>query len=220
MRHWFFVSLALALCVFLASPLAAQPEKGRWGPAVWSGGATVGPVASTLSGDLILSDETRWGPIVGAWLQYWATDNLAVSFEVNYVQKGATNVITARADTVTNLALGYLEFPIVVRGALGLGSGFELSGHLGVAAGINTSTSSQVNGIGVPLPDTLRVLQQTEFTFPVGAGLAYYLNDRRSVFALDMRYSLGITDVFAETGIKSQAWELLIRYGVRFGHGD
>jgi hypothetical protein len=141
---------------------------------------------------------------------------------VNYVQKGATDILTARAapDTITNLTLGYLEFPIVVTGALGLGAGFELSAHGGVAAGINTATSSQVNGIGVPLPDTLRVLQQTEFSVPLGAGLAYYLNDKRSVFSLTGRYSLGVTDVFKGTGIKTQTWEVLVRNGVRFGYGD
>ena len=81
MKRWFFATLALALCVSLAVPAAAQKDKGRWGPGVWSGGATVGPVASDLTGDAIESSQTRWGPIVGAWLQYWATDNLAVSFE-------------------------------------------------------------------------------------------------------------------------------------------
>ena len=55
---------------------------------------------------------------------------------------------------------------------------------------------------------------------PVGAGLAYYLNDKRSVFAIDARYSVGANDVFKSSGVKVDAWEILIRYGVRFGQGD
>jgi hypothetical protein len=59
MRRWLPISLALTLSVLLANPVLAQREKGRWGGDVWSGGGTVGPVASNLSGDLIGSSETH-----------------------------------------------------------------------------------------------------------------------------------------------------------------
>jgi hypothetical protein len=179
-------------------------------------------VASGLRGDIIVSSETRWGPIVGAWLQHWVSDNFAVGFEVNYIQKGGLNVVTQATDrdTLTDLTLGYLEFPLIVRGALGLGAGFELSGHLGLAFAINTATSAKVNGIGVALPDTLKATQQTTFNVPVGAGLAWYLNDKRSVFSVDARYAVGVNDVFKDSGVKADAWEFLVRYGVRFGEGD
>lgn len=53
-----------------------------------------------------------------------------------------------------------------------------------------------------------------------GGGAGLHLNDKRSVFSLTGRYSVGVTNVFKETGIKTQTWEILVRYGVRFGYGE
>lgn len=159
-------------------------------------GVSGGAAYQKISG-LSSSTDYAWGGIGGLWASWSPVSRSIGRFEANYVRKGSASI-----------RLDYVEIPILVGGSSGLGDG-GLRGALytGLAMGINVSCST--SNILVDC-DRARTF---DWGWPIGGMIGKWGFDQRLV-ALDVRYSLGFSNIFENRSAENRGWQFKLMIGV------
>jgi len=156
-----------------------------------TGGATVGD----LRGGSVNTD-SRWGGTVGITAGVRSWSYMVTQLEASWVQKGGGDV-----------RLDYIEVPLlfgtVVQNPGGRAA--RLYTGIGVAFPIGCSAGSAANL-------ACDVDRKTEFAWPFGLQLGQWVSEGRFV-AIDVRYSLGLTDAFKSLFPNNRSWQFRLMIG-------
>jgi len=156
-----------------------------------TGGATVGD----LRGGSVNTD-ARWGGTVGITAGVRSWSYMVTQLEASWVQKGGGDV-----------RLDYIEVPLLfgtvvqnpggraVRLYTGIGVAFPIACSAGTAAGLACDVD-----------------RNTEVAWPFGVQLGQWI-DRGRVVAIDVRYSLGLTDAFKTLFPSNRSWQFRLIIG-------
>jgi hypothetical protein len=208
MKRWLASVSVLLLLALLAQPADAGRDPER----PWSVGVSAGVNLSEASGDSTLSTDGRWGPIFGGFVNYRVTPLLVVALEVNWLLKGSTDMFTASGDTLSDVRASYLEFPLTLNLLIPAGENWDLGVYAGVGYAFQTDISARnLQGVRVYLSE-----KENEWNIPLGAGFAYYFPGSGQAVGLDLRYSIGMSDIAKDFDAKSKSWQLFLRYGFPF----
>jgi hypothetical protein len=183
--------LAAFASLIFAAPATAQQAKF----VALSGGATYGDICCAS-----VNTDSRWGGMAGVMVGMRNWNYAVFTLEGNWVQKGGGNT---RVD--------YIEVPFLIGGTYGSQSG-------GIRARIYTGI-----GIGFPITcNTTSLLVQCDgkkspiWSWPFGVQFGKWTQGG-GIVALDVRYSLGLTDTFQNLFAHDRSWQFRLIVGKRIG---
>ncbi len=190
MKRAVILGLAALGCVALAAtPVRAQQSKFVG----ISGGAT----SSDLEGG-VTNTRSRWGGTAGVFVGYrnWYTIGV---LEANWVQKGGDST-----------RIDYIEVPFLIGGGTTTDSGilFRFYTGLGIAFPIScssTSTSALQN---------CNQKKSPEWAWPIGLLIGKEISGPNFA-AVDVRYSIGISDAFDNSQARNRSWQFRLYLGRR-----
>ena len=185
--------LALAAATGLTVlPADAAAQVGKF--AGISGGAT----SSDMRGG-VTNTSSRWGGTAGVFVGYRTWRTVGV-LEANWVQKGG-------GDT----RIDYIEVPFLIGGATETPSGFLFRVYTGIGIGFPISCSSTSTS-------TLQDCDQKkspEWTWPIGLLIGKSIGDGPTFTAVDVRYSVGLSDTFNGALMANYSWQFRLFVGRR-----
>ena len=117
----------------------------------------------------------------------------ALQIEPMYVQKGGS--ISAGGEE-TNIKLAYLEIPILLKLKIPTPGSITPYVFAGPNIGIALSASAETGNQDTDIKDEIT---STDFALDFGAGVGFKVAPL-IVLVLDARYSLGLSDIFNDTG--------------------
>jgi hypothetical protein len=183
-------ALLFVACLFLgaANPLLAQQRGNKF--IALSGGATVGDLAGGG-----FSTSSRWGGTAGLQGGIRTSRNSVVALEANWVQKGGDNT-----------RLDYIELPLLIGGVGTLADGvWRGRAYAGIGIGFNVACSASGS------VDCDRA-KSTEWALPLGFTFARWTSGG-TLIGVDIRYSLGLSDVLENSTFKNRSWQFRLIVG-------
>ena len=202
--------LAFALVFAAADTAEAQTQPLRLG-------LTAGAVTSSVGGDYYSVGDWKWGFMAGAFGQYHIARQTYIGLEANYVPKGGKRVGFSQGST-QDLNLEYIELPLTI-GYVNRFSGWESNLYIGVAFAfqisckvVPTGTSNSTDCDDAPL---LPSKKTTEWSIPFGFGFAKDMGG--SLLGLDVRYALGLSDIFENSNVRNRSWQFTAKWAVPIG---
>ena len=201
--------IALSLCVAVASPAFAQEEASPWRLGVHAGAAY-----SNLNGDVLTSSDATWGPYAGATAEYFFANSFSVGFEANYLQKGNKKGLIG--NTEFEMSLKYVEIPLILNGYYAFNENWLGSLYAGLAMALKVSCDVRINDD--PQSDCAQSgltgeAESMEWSVPLGGGVVYKFPGKNSLLRLDVRYSIGLSDVVKTLNVTTRTWEFILGYG-------
>ncbi|MGI4874368.1 MAG: porin family protein [Janthinobacterium lividum] len=188
-----FVVATLAL----AASGAAQAQRVRFG-------LKGGPSYTTVVGQHVAGTASKWGFHGGVLVNVKLSERFSLQPEVLYSQKG-----TKGADDSNRINLNYVDLPVLLRVATGLGGLFVVVGpQLGYLAGSDASVGSRT-----PLARVTSDFAGSHRPFDLGyaTGFGYQLANG---LGLGLRYNGGFTHVLkgatAEDTARNSAFQLYL----------
>jgi len=188
-----FVMATLAL----AASSVAQAQNVRFG-------LKGGPSYTTVVGQHVAGAASKWGFHGGVLVNIKLNDRFSLQPEVLYSQKG-----TKGADDSNRINLNYVDLPVLLRVATGLGGLFiEVGPQLGYLAGSNASVGSRT-----PLARVTTDFAGSYPPFDLGyaTGFGYQLPNG---LGLGLRYNGGFTHVLkgatADDTARNSAFQLYL----------
>ena len=188
-----FVIVTLAL----AASDAAQAQNVRFG-------LKGGPSYTTVVGQHVAGAASKWGFHGGVLVNIKLSDRFSLQPEVLYSQKG-----TKGADDSNRINLNYVDLPVLLRVATGLGGLFiEVGPQLGYLAESNASVGSRT-----PLARVTADFAGSYPPFDLGyaTGVGYQLSNG---LGLGLRYNGGFTHVLkgamADDTARNSAFQLYL----------
>jgi hypothetical protein len=188
-----FVMATLAL----AASGVAQAQNVRFG-------LKGGPSYTTVVGQHVAGATSKWGFHGGVLVNIKLNDRFSLQPEVLYSQKG-----TKGADDSNRINLNYVDLPVLLRVATGLGGLFiEVGPQLGYLAGSNASVGSRT-----PLARVTTDFAGSYPPFDLGyaTGFGYQLANG---LGLGLRYNGGFTHVLkgatADDTARNSAFQLYL----------
>jgi hypothetical protein len=181
--------LALAAVVGLTViPATAAAQLGKF--VGISGGAT----SSDMRGGFT-NTSSRWGGTAGVFVGYrnWHTAGV---LEANWVQKGG-------GDT----RIDYIEVPFLIGGATETPSGFLFRVYTGIGIGFPISCSSTL--------EDCNQKKSPEWTWPIGLLIGKSMGNGPTFTAVDVRYSIGLSDTFNNAFSSNYSWQFRLFVGRR-----
>ncbi len=152
------------------------------------GGLVVGGTFTDMNGGGF-NTGSRWGATIGMVVGRRQFERLAVMIEPAWVQKGGKGV--ARFD--------YIEIPLLLGGSLPTPRAIGVLLYSGVSFGVPVGCSSE--SILIRCGNK----SGTEWSWPFGLQLGRPIG-RGAGTAIDVRYSLGLTEAFKGQGVKNRGW--------------
>jgi hypothetical protein len=204
----FVAVLAAAALASQATPAAAQGE--GWG-------LSVGVTGSTLSGDFVTAaGDTKWGFFGGVFGERYLSDNLALNLAVNYSQRGGQGLTGPPSDPVRyDIALNYIELPLLAEILLPLGGTWDLMAYGGIGVAFNVSCKAGfAGGSRESCQDTALGKARTEWSAPVGGGFSYQVGNGDMV-VFEARYSWGLSDAVENVDLRNRGWTFILRLARR-----
>ncbi|MEL7832460.1 porin family protein [Fodinibius sp. Rm-B-1B1-1] len=185
--------LALTIPVILVlSTLMGSEANAQSAPLSW--GFKAGINASTIYGDNVNDVEAQAGFNGGIYLNY-RFNNWSLQPEVFYSMKGAE--LDQGFSGQTDYEFGYLSVPVLVKYHFVTKSSLEPTLYAGPQMGFSLYGDADDQEIDDSLADT-------EFSLAFGGGLdlltAKHPSDFIQKVGLDLRYTLGLTNLFDVTG--------------------
>jgi hypothetical protein len=181
--------LTVVFSLLVASPVLAQRAGAMFGGV--SGGATVGD----LFGGSVNTD-SRWGGTAGLFTGWRASRNSVATLEANWVQKGGEGT-----------RLDYIEIPLLVGGVVPAYSGdLRFRAYIGIDLAFRIGCSSESTRL-----DCDRA-KSPEWSMPFGLMFGRWQDNGR-FFALDVRYSLGLSDAFETSVAYNRSWQFRLFIG-------
>jgi len=196
MRCYMVLSLAVLLCLVDANPAAAQGSRQLIGI---QGGATT----SDLAGGGI-NTNSRWGGTAGIVTGFRTSRNTVVALEGNWVQMGGKE-----AGGVGDTRLDYIEVPLLFGGVYPTYNGgvrFRL--YSGIAIQFKVSCKSDLANCDR--------MNSPIWAWPFGLMIGRYTESGTFV-ALDVRYSLGLSDAFSTSFAYNRSWQFRLVLGKAVG---
>lgn len=165
-------------------------------PLTW--GLKAGLNVADLYGDDAKDSDVREGFSGGLFLNYRINNYWALQPEVLFSTKGADLESGLTGENgPAKYEFGYLDIPVLVKFYIPAGTTLSPNLYAGPEVGIKLYADSNDNDID----DELKA---AEFAIAFGAGLDFNLGSDPIAFirtvGLDLRYSLGLTDVFDTPG--------------------
>lgn len=196
---------SLAVCIALAhsegwaqSPDAAPPAGKASSGATLHGGVLMGPSISNFVGPDAAGTDARFGVTLGGFVKYGRRD-VALQAELLYVQDGATLGLGESASTT--IKVEYVEIPLLLKfrnPIAGNGSdGAYRSLYLGPAVAMKIGSSLSVKSGGAATAVDIENASTGLLGFVFGAD-AIWNPGGRAEFVLDLRGSLGMSEVFED----------------------
>lgn len=211
MKRFVPFALALALVMAFAPRAEAQRSTVRLG---LTGGAST----SSVGGDYFSVGDWKWGGVAGVFGQYHVARQTYVGLDANWVQKGGKRVGFSAGST-QDLNLEYIEIPLTI-GYVNRFSDWESNLYIGIAIAfqisckvVPTGTSASTDCDDVSL---LASKKTTDWSIPFGFGFARNLGG--SLLGIDIRYLLGLSDIFENSNIKNRSWQFTAKWAVPIGN--
>ncbi len=184
--------LLLAFSLLAGDPAAAQIRGGDTFLGI-QGGAT----SSEIRGATI-NTNFRWGGTAGVLAGWRPSPGTVTGLEANWVMKGGEGT-----------SLHYIEIPFTagVSGPLG-GNGWRGRFYTGIGFGFKVGCSSDA-------PSEFRDCDNvngTEWSWPFGIQIGKW-NVNRSLVALDVRYTWGLSRVFNNISGENRVWQFKLVWG-------
>lgn len=210
MKRFAPLVVALALVVAFAPRADAQTSPVRLG---LTGGAST----SSVGGEYVSLGNWKWGGVAGAFGQYFLARQTYIGLDANWAQKGGSKVAFAGGE-LQDLDLEYIDLPLTI-GFTQRFSGWESNLYIGVAVsfqiscnvkGVASSTSTACDDASALAPK-----KTTDWSIPFGFG--FYRNLGGSLLGLDIRYMLGLSDVFENSNIRNRSWQFTAKWAVPIG---
>lgn len=177
-------SLALAAVALVAPALASVPAASAQQSTF---GLKAGLNVATLTGDNTDDLDPRLGFAGGAFVEIPVTPSFSVQPEVLYTQKGARET---DGTTDATIALDYLEVPVLFKYTVPVTrSGLLLGGYVGPALAFKLNENVEADFGGTT------VSEDTDFAKSTDVGVAFGATVGAGPFAVDGRYTLGLTNV-------------------------
>lgn len=152
-----------------------------------------GPVIDQVVGQPSTETSSKVGLVVGGFVTIPVWGNISFQPELQYVGKGVHLTEAANAGTV-NVALRYLEFPLLARYALPLEStDWKAYVLLGPTFGVKAGTSAQLDG-----PNETRDVNVDPAIRSFDGGIAFAGGAEFDRYFVELRYTLGLSDVGAD----------------------
>jgi len=207
-----FAPLAVALALVLATAGSADAQSKPFRLGLTGGAAT-----SSVGGSSVILGDWKWGGIAGAFGQYHVARQTYVGLEANWVQKGGNRVAFSQGQT-QDLKLEYIEIPLTI-GYVQKFSEWESNLYIGVSLSFQISCQVQgsSSGSSVDCDDSLGLASRktTDWSIPFGFGFARDLG--ASLLGLDIRYVLGLSDIFENSSIRNRSWQFTAKWAVPIG---
>ncbi len=189
MNRGIVLGLSALLCVLAASPASAQ--RGAVLVGVNGGGSQ-----SELKGGAVNTD-FRWGGTAGVFAAWRSTPYNVLAIEVNWIQKGGKDA--ARVD--------YIEIPFII-GAVAPVSG----GSVRVRPYTGIDVAFKVGCTSEAVLFNCDQVNSTEWSWPIGITFGRF-TPSGTFFGLDVRYMLGLSDVFATSIATNRGWVFKAFFG-------
>ncbi len=181
---------AFAAMLIATAPAAAQEETF----VAISGGATVGDLYGG-----VVNTNSRWGGTAGIALGYRNWNYFVTELEGNWVQKGG-------GDT----RLDYIEVPLLFGAVVQSASGIAARAYTGIGIAFPISCSSESANL------VCDAKKSPEWAWPIGLQVGRRLSSNR-FFALDVRYSIGLSDAFEGARPSNRSWQFRAIVGFPIG---
>jgi hypothetical protein len=203
-------AVALALVLAFAPRTEAQTSPLRLG---LTGGATT----SSVGGSSVTLGNWKWGGVAGAFGQYFISRETYIGLDANWVQKGGSKVALAGGEA-QDLNLEYIELPLTIGYAQRF-SGWESNLYIGLAIAFQISCQTQgtVSNSTVDCDDASGLARKKTTDFSIPFGFGFNRNLGGSLLGLDIRYLLGLSDIFENSNIKNRSWQFTAKWAVPIG---
>jgi hypothetical protein len=202
----------LVFLAIVAAPAQAQEETVRIGV---QGGVTV----SKLSGDDVVSADTRTGFFAGGYFNYMFAKNWTVAIEGNWLSGigGKQIMDTDPESPLFDIKMSYFAFPVTLNFVFPFTESEKA--WFGLQSGIMPmiSLTCEVTEIGeVSFSGDCDNEESFVWAIPFGASLGYKFSDA-AVGWIGARYDLGLSDAFESVAAKHQTWEFVVGVGFPTG---
>jgi hypothetical protein len=203
-------AVALALALAGAPRAVAQTSPLRLG---LTGGATT----SSVGGSSVTLGNWKWGGVAGAFGQYFLARETYLGLDANWVQKGGDNVAVSNGE-VQDLNLEYIELPLTI-GYTQSFSGWQSNLYIGLALSFQISCKVQgaASSNTAECDDTAGLARKNTTDWSIPFGLGFYRELGGSLLGLDIRYMLGLSDVFENSNIRNRSWQFTAKWAVPLG---
>jgi hypothetical protein len=203
-------AIALTLIFVFAPRADAQTSPMRLG---LTGGAST----SSVGGSSVTLGNWKWGGVAGVFGQYFLARETYIGLDANWVQKGGSKVALSGGEA-QDLDLEYIELPLTI-GYRQRFDGWESNLYIGLALSFQISCkvkgSSSSNSVDCDDQSGLAPKKTTDWSIPFGLG--FYRNLGGSLLGIDIRYMLGLSDVFENSNIRNRSWQFTAKWAVPIG---
>jgi hypothetical protein len=184
--------LTLAAITAVTLTTTAQAQQSRF--AGIAGGATYGDLEGGVT-----NTDSRWGGMAGIFVGYSRSYVIGV-LEANWVQKGGDST-----------RIDYIEVPFLIGGGTTTDSGILFRFYTGIGIGFPISCSST----STSTLQNCDLKKSTEWTWPIGLLIGRQLGDGPMFGGVDVRYSIGLSDVFENSLARNRSWQFRLLLGRR-----
>jgi len=117
-----------------------------------------------------------------------------------------------------DLKLEYIEIPLTI-GYVQRFSGWESSLYVGLALSFQISCKLQgvASGSAEDCGDVQSFPEKKTTDWSIPFGFAFLRDLGGSLLGIDVRYMLGLSDIFENTGIRNRSWQFTARWAVPVG---
>jgi hypothetical protein len=209
MKRWLQFVVALTFSVIVATSASAQEDASPWRLGIQAGASY-----SNLNGDVLASSDATWGPLAGGTAEYFFANSFSIELEANYVQRG--NKKGQIGNTEFEMDLKYVELPLILNGYYAFNENWHGSLYAGLALALKVACDVRIDDD--PQSDCSQAsitgeAESISWGVPVGGGVVYKFPGKNSLIRLDVRYSIGLSDVVKNLDITTRAWEFILGYG-------
>ena len=197
-----FKQIILGLCFSMAATVPTYAQ--------WSFGIKAGITSSTVS-NKYWDNKQKIGLLAGGVVTYELNEHFDLQGELYYANRGyKTEVYTEVSDQKPHdwkSSLSYLNLPVLLKWfPMGQGVYVEAGPQLGYMLDISNDREGWPKN--EPLDQDLQE-NYKRWDFGIVGGIGFLFPN--GLFA-DIRYDLGLTDVFKEAKSKQRAWEFSVGY--------
>ena len=205
-----FTVFALVLALVFAIAPRAEAQDIRLG-------LTGGAVTSSVGGSSVTVGSWKWGGVAGAFGQYLVARQTYIGLEANWVQKGGSDVAISGGE-LQDLNLEYVEVPLTI-GYLQSFSGWESALYIGLAVGfqISCKVKGNASNTSTDCDDAVSLASKNTVDWSIPFGFGFAKNLGGSLLGLDIRYTLGLSDIFENSNIRNRAWQFSAKWAVPVG---
>ena len=153
--------------------------------------------------------------MLGGVFNYRLHNHWSVGLEFNWMRKTAGNTVFASRDTVNALESTYLEFPALLTFMVPASDKWDFGFYSGIDFAVRAKCEVVLTN-GVRKDATGEILGgapvKTEWSWPMGVAMGYYIPNSKSVVVVLVRYSVSLTDILEDANVRYKSWQFLVRY--------